>query len=113
VLWRALCGGVHRGDMVEWPDEQLLRAVHGEMKAAMNVAGEPVFSRIIRWPQAIPQYVLGHIDRVARIEAATKRHAGLFLTGNAYHGVAMGDCVEQGTAIAAKVALYLFSETGS
>ena len=61
----------------------------------MNVTGEPVFSRIVRWPVAIPQYVLGHLDRVARIEAAASRHAGLFLTGNAYRGVAMGDCVDQ------------------
>ena len=110
VLWRALCGGVHRAEMVDWTDEELLRAVHREMKAAMNVTGEPIFSRIARWPAAIPQYVLGHLDRVARIEAAASRHAGLFLTGNAYRGIAMGDCVDQGAATAARVALYLFQE---
>ncbi|HEY1190466.1 MAG TPA: protoporphyrinogen oxidase, partial [Gemmata sp.] len=107
VLWRALCGGVHRADQVEWPDDQLARAVHAELKLAMGVTGDPVFRRIIRWPNAIPQYVLGHLERVARIDALAARHPGLFLTGNAYRGVAMADCVEQAEAVAAKVALHL------
>jgi protoporphyrinogen/coproporphyrinogen III oxidase len=108
VLWRALCGGIHRAEMVDWNDDDLLKAVHQEMKAAMNVTGEPVFARIIRWPTAIPQYVLGHLERVARVEAAARRHPGLFVTGNAYRGVAMSDCVEQGAETAARVALHLF-----
>jgi oxygen-dependent protoporphyrinogen oxidase len=107
VLWRALCGGVHRGEMLDWPDEKLLRAVHAEMKLAMGVTGEPIFSRIVRWPAAIPQYVLGHLDRVSKIDVAAARHAGLFLTGNAYRGVAMGDCAEQGQAVVRSVSQFL------
>lgn len=104
VLWRALCGGVHRAEMLDWPDDRLLKAVHEEMRLAMGVTGEPVFSRIVRWPAAIPQYVMGHLDRVAKIDAAAARHPGLVLTGNAYRGVAMGDCVEQGAAVAGMIA---------
>ncbi len=93
--------------MVDWDDDTLAKAVHTEIKLAMGVRGEPVFRRIVRWPRAIPQYVVGHLDRVARIEAATERHRGLFLTGNAYRGVAMGDCAEQGELIAARVAEFV------
>lgn len=107
VMWRALCGGVHRGEMLDWPDEQLLRTVHAEMKLAMGVTGEPVFSRIIRWHAAIPQYVIGHLDRVARVEQLAAKHPGLFLTGNAYRGIAMGDCVEQSAAISNAVDRFL------
>jgi len=107
VLWRALCGGVHRGEMLDLSDEVLAKAVHAEIRLAMGVRGEPVFRRIIRWPRAIPQYVLGHLDRVARIEAVAARHAGLFLTGNAYRGIAMGDCAEQGALIAARVGTFV------
>lgn len=107
VLWRALCGGVHRGEVVEWSDEELFRAVHEEMQRAMKVRGEPVFARIIRWPAAIPQYVIGHLERLSRIDAAASRHPGLFLTGNAYRGVALGDCAEQADIVAAQAALYL------
>jgi oxygen-dependent protoporphyrinogen oxidase len=107
VMWRALCGGIHRGEMLDWPDERLLRAVHAELKLAMGLTGEPVFSRIIRWHAAIPQYVIGHLDRVARIDSLAAKHRGLFLTGNAYRGVAMGDCVEHGARTAVAVSDYL------
>jgi oxygen-dependent protoporphyrinogen oxidase len=103
VLWRALCGGVHRGEMLDWDDGTLGKAVHEEIKLAMGVRGEPVFRRIIRWQRAIPQYVVGHLDRLARIDALVQSHHGLFLAGNSYHGVAMGDCVEQGEIVAEKV----------
>ena len=109
VLWRALCGGVHRAEMVDWDDDTLGRAVHAEVKVATGVRGEPVFRRVVRWPAAIPQYVVGHRERVARIEARVGGHPGLFLTGNAYHGVALADCAEQGERVAAQVALYLAS----
>jgi len=104
VLWRALCGGVHRGDLLDLDDEALARRVHEEIKLAMGVRGEPVFRRIVRWQRAIPQYVVGHLDRVARIESLARRHTGLILTGNAYRGVAMGDCVDEGNRVAAVVA---------
>ena len=111
VLWRALCGGVHRAEQVEWPDDRLAKAVHEEIKLAMGVTGEPVFRRIVRWPAAIPQYVIGHLDRVARIDTLVAKHRGLFLTGNAFRGVAMADCVEQAGLTAAKVANFVQSGT--
>lgn len=107
VLWRALCGGVHRAEQLDWDDDRLAKAVHEEIKLAMGVTGEPVFRRIVRWPAAIPQYVIGHLDRVARIDTLAAQHPGLFLTGNAYRGVAMADCVEQAGLIAAKVANFV------
>lgn len=107
VLWRALCGGVHRAEQVEWDDDRLARAVHEEIKLAMGVTGEPVFRKIVRWPNAIPQYVLGHLDRVARIDALVAPHRGLFLTGNSFRGVALADCVEQAGLVAAKVASFV------
>jgi protoporphyrinogen/coproporphyrinogen III oxidase len=112
VLWRALCGGVHRAEQVEWDDDRLAKAVHEELRLAMGVTGEPVFRKIVRWPNAIPQYVIGHLDRVARIDALAAGHPGLFLTGNALRGVAMADCVEQAGLIAAKVAGFVQSAAG-
>ncbi len=109
VLWRALCGGVHRAEQVDWPDDQLAKVVHEEIKLAMGVTGEPVFRKIVRWPAAIPQYVIGHLDRVARIDTLAAQHPGLFLAGNAFRGVAMADCVEQGGLVAAKIADFLRS----
>jgi oxygen-dependent protoporphyrinogen oxidase len=107
VLWRALCGGVHRAEMVDWDDAALVRAVHAELRLATGVRGEPVFRRVVRWPAAIPQYVIGHRDRVARIERLAAGYPGLFLTGNAYRGVAMADCADEGERVAAAVARFL------
>ena len=100
VLWRALCAGVNRADMADLPDNELLRRVHAEMTIAMGVTAPPAFHRIVRWPRAIPQYNVGHLARVARIESMASKHPGLTLGGNAYHGVAMNDCCEQAERIA-------------
>jgi oxygen-dependent protoporphyrinogen oxidase len=103
VLWRALCGGWNRPDQLDWSDERLFDAVRSEMRLAQGVTAEPVFRRVIRWPRAIPQYHVGHLERVARIESAAAKHPGLFLAGNAYHGVAINDCTEQAEVLARRV----------
>jgi oxygen-dependent protoporphyrinogen oxidase len=84
----------------------LLEAVRRELKLAMDVGPTPVFSHIARWPAAIPQYMLGHLDRVRRIESKAAGHPGLFLAGNAYHGVALNDCTEHAGSLANRVADY-------
>jgi oxygen-dependent protoporphyrinogen oxidase len=109
VLLRALCGGWHRPDVVSWDDERLLAAVCDDLGASLGITVNPIMHHIVRWERAIPQYHLGHLERVAKIEALTAGHPGLFLTGNAYHGVSLNDCTEQAAATASKVAKYLSS----
>ncbi len=109
VLLRAMCGGWHRPEMADRDDDCLLAAVRGELRLALGVAAAPAFHHIVRWPRAIPQYHLGHLDRVARIDARAARHPGLFLAGNAYRGVALNDCTEQAAAVAGRVAKFLTS----
>jgi oxygen-dependent protoporphyrinogen oxidase len=106
VLLRAMGGGWHRGELVDWDDDRLLAAVRQDLDRALGIAAEPRFHAIVRWPRAIPQYHLGHLERVAWIEARATRHAGLFLGGNAYHGVALNDCTEQAERIAGRVAAF-------
>jgi protoporphyrinogen/coproporphyrinogen III oxidase len=103
VLWRVLCGGVNRSDVFDWSDDEVLRACDRELRLAMGVRREPVFSQVVRWPRAIPQYEIGHPARVARIEALAAKYPGLYVTGNAYHGVAMNDVTEQAERIAARL----------
>ena len=104
---RALCGGWHRRDMLGWNDANLLGAVRAELRLAMHIEAAPVFHQVVRWEHAIPQYTLGHPQRVAGIESAAGRHPGLFLTGNAYHGVALNDCTEQAAVVAQRVAGFV------
>jgi oxygen-dependent protoporphyrinogen oxidase len=109
VLLRAMCGGWHRAEMVGWSDDRLLEAVRQELRRLMGIAATPCFHAIIRWDRAIPQYQLGHLQRVRGIEERAARWPGLFLAGNAYHGVAINDCTEHSALLARKVQLYLES----
>jgi len=106
LLWRALCGGWHRREMLDWTDAEIVRAVVAELRLVHQLRGEPVMTKVIRWPRAIPQYFLGHLARIAAIEARVEsEHPGLILSGNAFHGVAMNDCVEQGSVLAERAAM--------
>jgi oxygen-dependent protoporphyrinogen oxidase len=107
MLLRALCGGWGRPDVVGWDDSRLLAAVRTELRTVMGIEVEPVFHHFVRWKHAIPQYHLGHLGRVARIEALAAKYPGLFLTGNAYHGVALNDCTEQAVLVARRVAVAM------
>ena len=106
VLWRALCGGVNRPDMAALSNGDLIAAVHLEMQTAMRVTAPPAFAQVVRWPKAIPQYEIGHPARVQKLERLANRHSGLFLGGNAFHGIAMNDCTEQAERIAERVKAY-------
>ena len=112
VLLRAMCGGWLRGEMVDWDETRLISSLRAELRQAMNIAAEPVFHKIVRWDRAIPQYHLGHLERVARIETRVKNYPGLFLAGNAYRGVSLNDCTERGSLLAEQIAAY-FQAAGS
>ncbi|MBI3823578.1 MAG: protoporphyrinogen oxidase [Planctomycetes bacterium] len=107
VLLRAMAGGWHRADIVDWDDARLSNALRAELRLAMGITAEPIFHKIVRWDKAIPQYHLGHLERVENIEHRLASHPGLFLGGNAYHGVALNDCTGQGMVLAERVGAYL------
>ena len=64
----------------------------------------PEFARVTRWPRAIPQYTLGHLQRLERIDAALEALPGLALAGNWRGGIAVGDCVNSAMALARRLA---------
>ena len=103
VLLRALCGGWQRPEIVGWDDDRLLAAVRAELRLAQGISAPPIFHKIIRWNRAIPQYHVGHLDRVAWIDQRLSQHPGLYLGGNAFRGVALNDCTEQGEVLAEKI----------
>lgn len=107
VLLRAMSGGWNRPEMVDWEDDRLLAAVRAELHLTMGITAMPAFHRVVRWPRAIPQYHVGHLDRVAWIEDRVRRYPGLFVGGNAYRGVALNDCTEQASLLAGTIHNYL------
>lgn len=103
VLLRTMVGGARAGEVARLDDERLRSAVQAELAAVMGLKAEPDFVRIFRWERAIPQYNLGHQERLGKLDEALLRHRGLYLTGNAYRGIGVNDCIENSFALAERM----------
>jgi oxygen-dependent protoporphyrinogen oxidase len=101
VLLRVFAGRFERVS-----DDGLVRLAREEV-TLLGIRAEPVLARVHRWPRGMPQYVLGHPERLERIDAALERHPGLALAGAAYRGVGIPDCIASGEEAARSVARAL------
>jgi protoporphyrinogen/coproporphyrinogen III oxidase len=106
VLLRAYLGGAGREMVVERSDEELVALVRAELKAVMGITETPILARVYRWPRAMPQYLVGHLGRLATIEKKLRRLPGVFLTGAGYRGVGIPDCIRDGQETAERVRAY-------
>ncbi len=68
-------------------------AIRADLGRLMGITAEPLFALSNRWPESMPQYTVGHAPRIAEIEARVAAIPGLYLAGNAYHGIGIPDCV--------------------
>lgn len=103
VLLRVFLGGMLQQELLQSGDEILLRIVRGELRDLMGIENEPLHTELARYPDAMPQYLVGHGRRVERIESLLGRHPGLALAGNAYGGVGLPDCVRSGEQAAERI----------
>jgi oxygen-dependent protoporphyrinogen oxidase len=93
VPFRTMVGGARNPQLAGLPDEQLTERVLSDLKDITGLSAEPEFVRIFRHDRAIPQYNVGHAARLESIDRILDRTPGLILTGNAYRGVSLNDCV--------------------
>jgi protoporphyrinogen/coproporphyrinogen III oxidase len=104
VVLVRVSAGRHRDDRaVRLTDAEVARALHDELAEAIGLTEGPVATRVTRWPEAFPQYAVGHLDRVARIEAAVNRVPGLAVAGSALRGIGIPACIAQGRQAAERV----------
>lgn len=96
VLVRVFIGGVLQAELLKRPDDELIRLAKDELADVLKISGEPHWAKLVRWPEKMPQYHVGHLQRVERIEKITATHARLALAGNAYRGVGIPQCVKSG-----------------
>lgn len=110
VMLRTLLGGARHPEYAEGDDEALSERVLLELRTIMGLGQDvrPSFRRVIRWPAGIPQYELGHLDRVRAVDRAERDVPGLFIAGNAVRGVAMVQCVKEAERVASGVVKHLF-----
>jgi oxygen-dependent protoporphyrinogen oxidase len=100
ALFRCFYGGVRDEAALELTDEEAAALVQTDLRRVLRLEVEPLFVRVYRWPRAIAQYTLGHLDRVAAIRSRVQALRGLFLCGNYFDGIGIADCVRSGRAAA-------------
>jgi protoporphyrinogen/coproporphyrinogen III oxidase len=93
VLLRAICGGEMDPEFIKLNQDESLQIVRHDLRVTMGITAEPVFTEQVSWPKGIPQYYLGHSQNVSAIMQSLESYKGLYLTGNAFYGVGVNDCV--------------------
>jgi protoporphyrinogen/coproporphyrinogen III oxidase len=103
VLIRSFVGGAGREALVALDDTALIQLVREELAEMLHITATPRLARVYRWERANPQYLVGHLGRVDAMEQMLAPYPGLFLTGSAYRGVGVPDCIHQGTQTAERI----------
>jgi oxygen-dependent protoporphyrinogen oxidase len=103
VLLTSFVGGATDADAIKLSVEDLVTLVHKETAPLLGIRETPVFSNVVVYPRALPQYNLGHSQRLADLEKVRQTTPGLWLLGNYLRGPSMGACVEQSQSVAQDV----------
>jgi oxygen-dependent protoporphyrinogen oxidase len=103
ALVRTMVGGAKSPETAALDDDKIISMVFDELKPVLSFKTDPDMIRIYRWEKAIPQYLLGHSKKISSIEERLKSCPGLYLTGNAYKGIGINDCVENGYRLAEEI----------
>jgi oxygen-dependent protoporphyrinogen oxidase len=105
VLLRGFVGGPHNQEILKHSDEELIQIVLAEFREilGLNPFAKPLFTRIFRWHLGMPQYTIGHLDRVTLIEGRSAQIPGLSFAGGSYRGVGVPNCIESGERAVSKI----------
>lgn len=103
IILRTFVGGAMQPEMLKHSDAGLVTIVREELSEIFGVGGEPIHSIVTRYDRAMPQYHLGHIDRVAQIREHVAGLDGLEIAGNAYKGVGIPDSIRSGEEAAKRI----------
>ena len=102
---RCYVGSAGDDEVVDEPDGDLVAACERHLAALLPLPARAAHATVVRWHRSMPQYEVGHLDRVAQIRSSLP--AGIFLTGSAYDGVGVPDCVRAAGRAAAEAAAHL------
>jgi oxygen-dependent protoporphyrinogen oxidase len=100
VLLRAFVGGALQPELVQLEDDELIARVCSDLRTLLGIEHTPMFAEVSKWERSMPQYFVGHLDRVRRIAARVAGIPGLALAGNAFNGPGLPDCIHSGESAA-------------
>jgi len=110
VLLRAFLRD-RRGEILDRDDAALAELAEQDLGAYLGIEGRPLLTRVSRHPAAMPQYEVGHLERILALEARLAAWSGLALAGAAYRGVGISDCVRSGEESAERLLAALAGST--
>lgn len=96
ALIRVFVGRAGQETDIPWNDAGLLELAREELELTLGITAEPLVNRIFIWEEAMPQYNLGHPEKLAKIDTALEKYPGLALAGNGYRGIGIPDCIHSG-----------------
>ena len=103
LLIRVFIGGAMQSDLLANDDDALIQMAREELADLIGLSGDPIVSKVIRWNKAMPQYHVGHRQRVEEIEQDLANVTGLSVIGNAMHGVGISPLIGEGKKTSQKV----------
>jgi oxygen-dependent protoporphyrinogen oxidase len=105
VMLRGFVGGPQNQMIMDQSDEEITEIALAELRRILgiNPKAKPLFTRFYRWTLGMPQYTMGHLDRVELIEARSSDIAGFALAGGSYRGVGLPNCIESGESAVTKI----------
>jgi len=112
LLVRCMYGGAVDPEAGRLSEQELVELARAELGRLHGLPARTEMEHVVRWPRAIPQYELGHLERVARIERELTELPGLFMAGNALHGVAFGKAAAAGARAGSAAAEYVARRRG-
>jgi oxygen-dependent protoporphyrinogen oxidase len=110
VLLRCYVGRAGEDAVVDLSDDQIIKIVLDDLNKTMNITMNPDFAYVTRWKDSMPQYTVGHKERIEDVKKQVKEYLpGVFLAGSSYEGLGVPDCIDQGEAAVKSVLDYLSS----
>lgn len=107
IQLRTMIGGATDPDAVTLSEDELAQIAHSELSQILGIAKKPSYVNIFKWPKGIPQFTMGHPERVEQIDAFEKIYSGLYFTGNAYDGIGLNDCIVRSDKVVSRLAEIL------
>ena len=107
ALIRIFIGRAGQESDIPWDEAGLLDVAREELELTLGITTEPLVSRVFIWESAMPQYNLGHPEKLAQIDAALEKYPGLTLAGNGYRGIGIPDCIHSGELAVERILNHL------
>lgn len=103
VLLRSMIGGARKQELALMPEGRIIDLVTSELKDIMGIAVNPDFVKVYTHKRGIPQYLGGHGERLEMIDAVISKFKGFYITGNAYRGIGVNDCIDNSYKLAERI----------